>query len=162
MKTENLNFNPDNKGRQLLTLNRLCTTGQGCFLSDADMLSIAKEIGFAESAFVRKDNAVRIFTTDEEVPQAGHPILGTYVPIELCTPNVCRTVLDAIDAGLAEVVAGCGTANEVVLSTKKGPINVRRAGGQWIMSQDPAEWLDDAPAADVAQMLLTDSQALIT
>ena len=89
MKTGNLNFNPANKGRQLLTLNRLCTTGQGCFLSDADMLSIAKEIGFAESAFVRKDNAVRIFTTDEEVPQAGHPILGTYVPIELCTPNVC-------------------------------------------------------------------------
>ena len=51
-------------------------------LSKKQMLQITREINFAESTFIRaiKDDGsfrVRIFTTEYEVPFAGHPTLGT-------------------------------------------------------------------------------------
>ena len=50
-------------------------------LDDEDMLQITREIGFAESSFVKavKGNniSVRIFTPEYEVPFAGHPTIGT-------------------------------------------------------------------------------------
>jgi trans-2,3-dihydro-3-hydroxyanthranilate isomerase len=51
-------------------------------LSSDQMLQITREINFAESTFVRsiEDDGsfgVRIFTTEYEVPFAGHPTLGT-------------------------------------------------------------------------------------
>jgi len=51
-------------------------------LSGREMLNIAKEINFAESTFIKKkltDNTytVRIFTTESEIPFAGHPTIGT-------------------------------------------------------------------------------------
>ncbi|NHF60456.1 PhzF family phenazine biosynthesis protein [Flavobacteriaceae bacterium TP-CH-4] len=51
-------------------------------LSDAGMLTITREINFAESAFIRSREAdgtfgVRIFTPEYEVPFAGHPSLGS-------------------------------------------------------------------------------------
>lgn len=104
-------------------------------LSDEAMLAIAKEMNFAESAFVRKAD-VRIFTPDTEVPQAGHPVLG-----------------------LAEIVGG--EAPEVTLQTRKGPITVRRAGGRWVMSQDPAEFLGEASAEDVASFLRAGAPDLV-
>jgi trans-2,3-dihydro-3-hydroxyanthranilate isomerase len=47
-----------------------------------EMLQIAKEINFAESTFIKKrvgENkyAVKIFTTESEIPFAGHPAIGT-------------------------------------------------------------------------------------
>ncbi|MFD0992403.1 PhzF family phenazine biosynthesis protein [Tenacibaculum geojense] len=46
------------------------------------MLTIARELGFAEITFIKKNNdnncfEVRIFTPEYEVPFAGHPSLGT-------------------------------------------------------------------------------------
>jgi len=66
------------------------------------MQQIAAEIGFAESAFVRSPTGgcaatVRIFTTDAEVPQAGHPIIG-----------------------LSEVVGSGVDASEFAMMTNKG------------------------------------------
>lgn len=51
-------------------------------LSTEQMLQITREINFAESTFVRtiEDDGsfgVRVFTTEYEVPFAGHPTLGT-------------------------------------------------------------------------------------
>ena len=52
-------------------------------LSDAQMLTIAREINFAESTFVTAIDAqsniakVRIFTPQHEMQFAGHPIIGT-------------------------------------------------------------------------------------
>jgi len=51
-------------------------------LSSSQMLQITREINFAESTFitsVENDGSfgVRIFTTEYEVPFAGHPTLGT-------------------------------------------------------------------------------------
>ncbi|SEC77444.1 trans-2,3-dihydro-3-hydroxyanthranilate isomerase [Tenacibaculum sp. MAR_2009_124] len=50
--------------------------------TDEDMLQIARELGFAEITFIKKNNDnerfdVRIFTPEYEVPFAGHPSLGT-------------------------------------------------------------------------------------
>lgn len=109
-------------GNQLLVLEDRLDT-----LSTEAMLSIAREISFAESAFVRSDG-VRIFTTDEEVPQAGHPVLG-----------------------LAEVCAA--GADQITLRTQKGPINVRREGDRWVASQDPAEWHGATSSEQVAALL---------
>lgn len=51
-------------------------------LSSEEMLQMTREINFAESTFIRSiENdgsfGVRIFTTEYEVPFAGHPTLGT-------------------------------------------------------------------------------------
>lgn len=51
-------------------------------LDGAKMLAIAREINFAESTFIKKkieENkyTVRIFTTESEIPFAGHPTIGT-------------------------------------------------------------------------------------
>ena len=65
-------------GNQLLVVE----DQKGGVLSTEGMQKIAQEIGFAETAFVQKPTtegtaaSVRIFTTDSEVPQAGHPIIG--------------------------------------------------------------------------------------
>lgn len=48
-------------------------------VSDSEMQDIAKEMNFSESIFLMsKDNTyhVRIFTPNEEIPFAGHPLLG--------------------------------------------------------------------------------------
>jgi trans-2,3-dihydro-3-hydroxyanthranilate isomerase len=51
-------------------------------LPDEAMQQMTREINFAESAFIKKDNGngrfvVRIFTPEYELPFAGHPCLGT-------------------------------------------------------------------------------------
>ncbi len=51
-------------------------------VSDTEMLAIARELGFSEITFVKKNSNdekfdVRIFTPEYEVPFAGHPSLGT-------------------------------------------------------------------------------------
>lgn len=51
-------------------------------LSSEQMLQMTREINFAESTFIRSKEPdgsfeVRIFTTEYEVPFAGHPTLGT-------------------------------------------------------------------------------------
>lgn len=55
---------------------------RGCaHLDKAEMQAIAREMNFSETAFVvderRGEASVRIFTTDRELPFAGHPTLGT-------------------------------------------------------------------------------------
>ena len=103
-------------------------------LSDSAMQAIASEIGFAESAFVRSADAVRIFTVDSEVPQAGHPIIG-----------------------LSEIIGGpCDRAGrKLSLKTKKGPIGVVSGptAGTWFASQDPPLWLGHASKQSVASIL---------
>ena len=84
-------------GNQLLVLEDHDNT-----LSTAAMQKIAQEIGFAESAFVRQPASgcaasVRIFTTDAEVPQAGHPLVGRDPAILRRHPHFARTVFECGD-----------------------------------------------------------------
>ncbi len=74
--------------------------------SDEDMLRLAREMNFAETVFLLAprgdaDVACRIFTPGEELPFAGHPVLGTAV--------VVGTALES---------------DSVVLETGAGPIPV--------------------------------------
>ena len=66
--------------------NQLAVFADGSSLSDAEMQAIAKETNLSETTFILpRDPAterergvrVRIFTTTEEMPFAGHPTLGT-------------------------------------------------------------------------------------
>lgn len=78
-------------------------------LSSNEMLEITREINFAESTFIRSIESdgsfvVRIFTTEYEVPFAGHPTLGT-------TYIIAKELCDY-------------PSNEVTLRLKKGDIPV--------------------------------------
>jgi trans-2,3-dihydro-3-hydroxyanthranilate isomerase len=84
-------------------------------LSDAEMQSLARETNLSETTFIcRRDVAtereygvrVRIFTTQEELPFAGHPTLGTSATIRAVLPEwqgAEKIVLD-LNAGRVPVV----------------------------------------------------------
>lgn len=91
--------------------NQLAVFTDGRGLSDNEMQAIAREMNLSETTFVLPEEGtdklkdgirVRIFTTDEELPFAGHPTLGT-----------------------AMVLRGNSGAQEVVLNLKVGKIPVR-------------------------------------
>ena len=64
--------------------NPLAVVTDGDGLSHATMQSIAREMNLSETVFIQKpttDRALarlRIFTTQQELPLAGHPVIGTW------------------------------------------------------------------------------------
>jgi trans-2,3-dihydro-3-hydroxyanthranilate isomerase len=85
-------------------------------LSSDEMQSLARELNLAETTFIlpsddpERDRAegvrVRIFTTQEELPFAGHPTLGTATWLHLNHPTLCG-------------------AQTITLQSNVGPIAVR-------------------------------------
>ncbi len=66
--------------------NPLAVVPDATGLPDAALLPVAREFGFSETAFVYPPEAggtarVRIFTPTQEVPFAGHPLIGTAVAL---------------------------------------------------------------------------------
>jgi trans-2,3-dihydro-3-hydroxyanthranilate isomerase len=99
--------------------NPLAVVLNSCSLSDAMMLAIARETNLSETTFVERRDAeterregvrVRIFTTEEELPFAGHPTLGTASLLRAIAPECVEvrdgteTVLLALNVGLVPVV----------------------------------------------------------
>ena len=91
--------------------NQLAVFADGSSLSDAEMQALAKETNLSETTFILPGDAaterergvrVRIFTTTEELPFAGHPTLGT-----------------------AMVLRGNSAAEEIALDLNVGRIPVR-------------------------------------
>src|SRR3954470_15495869 len=91
--------------------NQLAVFVNGAGLSTEQMQTIAREVNYSETTFViprsfeeekEHGHRVRIFTTTEELPFAGHPTLGT-----------------------AWVLSGVGGADEVVLDLNVGKVPVR-------------------------------------
>ncbi|HEY2498446.1 MAG TPA: PhzF family phenazine biosynthesis protein [Candidatus Angelobacter sp.] len=100
--------------------NQLAVFADGSSLSDAEMQAIAKETNLSETTFILPRDAaterergmrVRIFTTTEELPFAGHPTLGTAM--------VLRNAL------LKKNGPGGNGAEEVALDLNVGRIPVR-------------------------------------
>jgi len=64
--------------------NPLAVVTDGDGLSTRTMQAIAKEMNLAETVFVQKPTSdralarLRIFTTEQELPLAGHPVIGTW------------------------------------------------------------------------------------
>jgi trans-2,3-dihydro-3-hydroxyanthranilate isomerase len=94
-------------------------------LSDAQMQSIAREFNLSETTFIERRTAaveqvegvrVRIFTTQEELPFAGHPTLGTASVLRDHAPETIRdeTVTLALNVGAVPVrFAGAGNFGEM-------------------------------------------------
>ena len=121
--------------------NQLAVFADGSGLSDAEMQALAKETNLSETTFILPRDAaterergvrVRIFTTTEELPFAGHPTLGT-----------------------AMVLRGNGNADEIALDLNVGRIPVRfstRDGLPFgIMTQRDPEFKKKHSREDVAR-----------
>lgn len=95
--------------------NMLAVFSDATGLSDTQMQAIARETNLSETTFVfphdpateRAEGVrVRIFTTQEELPFAGHPTLGTASWLRLQRPEFAR-------------------AEEIMLRLNVGPVRVR-------------------------------------
>lgn len=82
-------------------------------LSEAEMQAIAREMNLSETTFVlRRDRRteltrgarVRIFTTQEELPFAGHPTLGTAAVIRRVLRDFKNARTIALDLNAGQVV----------------------------------------------------------
>jgi trans-2,3-dihydro-3-hydroxyanthranilate isomerase len=126
--------------------NQLAVFTDGRGLSDAEMQAIARETNLSETTFIMPGDAaterergvrVRIFTTTEELPFAGHPTLGTAM------------VLHNND------LHGKSGAEEIALDLKVGRIPVRfstRDGLPFgMMTQRDPEFLQKHSREDVAR-----------
>jgi trans-2,3-dihydro-3-hydroxyanthranilate isomerase len=83
-------------------------------LKSEQMLSIAGEFNLSETTFIERCSAeveqregvrVRIFTTQEELPFAGHPTLGTASVLRLTAPEMVQqnTITLALNVGAVPV-----------------------------------------------------------
>jgi trans-2,3-dihydro-3-hydroxyanthranilate isomerase len=57
--------------------NQLAVFTDASSVPDDLLQPLAREIGFSETTFVYEGDRVRIFTPGQELPFAGHPVLGT-------------------------------------------------------------------------------------
>ena len=156
---------------QRLAGNPLAVVLNTCSLSDAMMLAIARETNLSETTFVERRDAeleqregvrVRIFTTEEELPFAGHPTLGTASLLRAVAP---------------ECVVAREAAETVTLALKVGPVPVvftpqmqrettPAQGWAWPMrgemtQRDPefGEVLDAATVAELTSLRVEDFDA---
>jgi trans-2,3-dihydro-3-hydroxyanthranilate isomerase len=126
--------------------NQLAVFADGSSLSDAEMQALAKETNLSETTFILPRDAaterergvrVRIFTTTEELPFAGHPTLGTAM--------VLRN----------DASRGNGSAEEIALDLNVGRIPVRfsiRDGLPFgLMTQRDPEFKNKHSREDVAR-----------
>src|ERR1700728_665108 len=79
--------------------NPLAVVMNNCGLATEQMQAIAREVNLSETTFVERRDAaieraegvrVRIFTTQEELPFAGHPTLGTASVLKLHAPEMIQ------------------------------------------------------------------------
>ena len=119
------------------------------------MLAIAQEFNLSETTFIQRRPAaieqaegvrVRIFTTQEELPFAGHPTLGTASVLRLHWPEVVRanTVTLALNVGRVPVrfeansLFGEMTQPDPEFGAVLDPEEVARLIGLHVEDLDPA------------------------
>ena len=99
--------------------NPLAVFPDAAGLSDSEMQAIARETNLSETTFVIRRDAdterkrgvrVRIFTTREELPFAGHPTLGSAATIRRAIPeySVAEEIALDLNAGLVPVAFPLG------------------------------------------------------
>lgn len=100
-------------------------------LSAEQMLSLTREMNHSETTFVTRDQKVRIFTATQELPFAGHPVLGTAFALQRRNPK--QTLIH--------------------VNVPQGPITVRFTGSTAMMLQQDPEFREVHEAAVIAPML---------
>jgi trans-2,3-dihydro-3-hydroxyanthranilate isomerase len=134
--------------------NPLAVVENTCGLTTERMQAIAREFNLSETTFIERRSPevehtegvrVRIFTTQEELPFAGHPTLGTASVLKRIAP-------DALDNG--------PDGSTVILALNVGPVPVRfessaaNAGAIFgEMTQREPEFGAALDAAEVAPLL---------
>jgi trans-2,3-dihydro-3-hydroxyanthranilate isomerase len=128
--------------------NPLAVVMNTCDLKTEQMQAIAREFNLSETTFVERRAAgierlegvrVRIFTTQEELPFAGHPTLGTASVLKANTPEVMQGI-------------------KVTLALNVGPVPVRfeQNSGDGLfgeMTQRDPEFGAELDRAEVAPLL---------
>jgi trans-2,3-dihydro-3-hydroxyanthranilate isomerase len=137
--------------------NPLAVVLNTCGLTTERMQAIAREFNLSETAFIERRSAeveyvegvrVRVFTTQEELPFAGHPTLGTASVLKVIAPEAVR--------GDTGTLAG----DTVTLALKVGPVPVRFRPGAadagaifGEMTQREPEFGAELDAVEVAPLL---------
>jgi len=126
-----------------LSGNPLAVVMNTAKLSTERMQAIAREFNLSETSFIERRPVaveeaegvrVRIFTTQEELPFAGHPTLGTASVLKLEAPETLR-------------------AQTVTLALNVGPMPVRFEGEHYSeMTQRDPEFGAELDAGEVAQL----------
>jgi trans-2,3-dihydro-3-hydroxyanthranilate isomerase len=125
--------------------NPLAVVMNTCGLATDRMQAIAREFNLSETTFVERRAAemeraegvrVRIFTTQEELPFAGHPTLGTASVLKLEAPETLKV-------------------DTVTLHESVGPVPVRFEGESLLgeMTQQDPEFCAELDRAEVARLL---------
>jgi trans-2,3-dihydro-3-hydroxyanthranilate isomerase len=158
--------------------NPLAVVLNSCSLSDAMMLAIARETNLSETTFVERRDAelerregvrVRIFTTEEELPFAGHPTLGTASLLRAMAPECvvaregAETVTLALKVGSVPVVFTTKTKSEAPQRRSEA---AQAQGAAWPMrgemtQRDPefGEVLDAGTVAELTGLRVEDFDA---
>jgi trans-2,3-dihydro-3-hydroxyanthranilate isomerase len=123
-------------------------------LTSERMQAIAREFNLSETTFVERQPSaveqaegvrVRIFTTQEELPFAGHPTLGTASVLRLHAPETVRadTVTLALNVGpvpvrfARESLFGEMTQRDPEFGAELDPVEVARLAGLSSEDLDP-------------------------
>ncbi len=130
--------------------NPLAVVENTCGLTTERMQAIAREFNLSETTFIERRSAeveraegvrVRIFTTQEELPFAGHPTLGTASVLKMIAPETLE-------------------GDTVKLALKVGPVPVRFASSAenagaifGEMTQREPEFGAELDGMDVAPLL---------
>lgn len=108
--------------------NALAVFHSGAGLSSARMQAIAREMNLAETTFLlpasptsKADARVRIFTTTEELPFAGHPTLGTAFVVAKSRPRQA-TIRLQMKVGVIPVTLTKRAAGSYLEMQQKDPI----------------------------------------
>ena len=135
--------------------NPLAVVMNTCGLSTEEMQAIAREFNLSETSFVERRAAaveqaegvrVRIFTTQEELPFAGHPTLGTASVLKLDAPETVQgdTVTLNLNVGAVPVrfsgegLFGEKTQRDPEFGAELDPREVARLTGLAVEDLDPS------------------------
>lgn len=108
-------------------------------LSDEQRFALTREMNHSETTFVTREGKVRIFTATQELPFAGHPVLGTAFALHRRNPS----------------------ARTITVQVPQGPIPVTFEGATAMMVQQDPEFKELHDARFLAPLLGLKSEDLV-
>lgn len=100
-------------------------------LTDAQRFSLTREMNHSETTFVASNGKVRIFTATQELPFAGHPVLGTAFALRRKQPQ----------------------AKEIIVEVPQGKIPVAFDGTTGVMTQQDPVFAETHEVSTLAPLL---------